>query len=78
MARIKYPSIKDAAAEVLRTVAAEGLVKTAERQLLQAAVQPSSDITDGLRKLAAELRDVNDDPEITYADLQAFVTRCHR
>lgn len=77
MARIEYPSIKDAAAEVLRTVAAEGMIKHAERQLLHAAIQPSSDVTDGLRKLATELRDVDDDPEITYADLHAFVTRCH-
>jgi hypothetical protein len=78
MPRIKYPSIKDAAAEVLRTVVAEGMIKTAERQLLHDVEHPQSDVTAGLRKLAATLRTVDDEPEVTYEDLHNFVMRCNR
>jgi hypothetical protein len=79
MARIEYPSIKDAAAEVLRDVAAERLVKEAEQRLLRTAECPPTELGEDLCKLAAALRQVDDDnPQITYGDLQNFVTRCSR
>jgi hypothetical protein len=78
MARINYPSIKDAAAEVLRDVASEGLVKEAERQLLADAERPPTETGLGLRKLAADLRELSDDPQITYGDLRDFMARCSR
>lgn len=74
MPRMKYPSIKEIAADALRTVAAEDQVKTAEAQLLRGALLPPplprSELSAQLHKLAAECRQQSDD--VTYADLQEF------
>jgi len=76
--RTAYPSIRETAAQVLREVDAERLVKTAEHQLLQGALRPRTDISDGLHKLAACLRDVDDDnPEVSYDDLHSFMAQCN-
>jgi len=78
MSRTNYPSVKDAAAEILREVHAEQLIKTAERQALRDVDSPRSDIGQGLTKLAAELRNIDtDNPEVTYGDLHNFMAQCN-
>lgn len=75
MPRMRYPSIKDIAADALRDVAAEDQVKTAEAQILRGAITPSppprSELSAELHKLASECREQSDD--VTYADLQEFL-----
>jgi hypothetical protein len=71
---MKYPSIKDIAADALREVAAEEQVKTAEQQVLRGALTPPppprTALSGELHKLAAECREQSDD--VTYADLEDF------
>jgi hypothetical protein len=71
---MRYPSIKDIAAEALREVAAEAQVKTAEQQVLRGALTPPppprTELSTELHKLASECRRQSDD--ITYADLEDF------
>lgn len=78
MARMRYPSVKDAAAEILREVQAERLIKTAEQRILQQAESPRTEIGDGLVKLAAAIREIDiDNPEVSYADLHNFMAQCN-
>ena len=78
MTRTHYPSVKDAAAEILREVHAERLVKTAERQILRQVEAPQSEVGEGLLKLAAALHTVDaDNPEVSYADLHNFMAQCN-
>jgi hypothetical protein len=78
MARTRYPSVKDAAAEILREVHAERLVKTAEQQILRQVEAPRTDVGEDLTKLAAAMREVDvDNPEVTYADLHNFMAQCN-
>ena len=78
MTHTRYPSVKDAAAEILREVQAERLIKTAERQVLRQVEAPQSDIGEGLLKLATTMRNVDvDNPEVTYADLHDFMAQCN-
>ena len=78
MARVNYPSVKDAAAEILREVHAERLVKTAEQQILRQVEAPRTEVSNGLCKLAAAMRDLEvDNPEVTYADLHNFMAQCN-
>jgi hypothetical protein len=75
MAKIKYPSISEAAAQILREVEAEQTIKTAERQILRETLEgPQTEVAQGLNKLASLLRNVNvDDPEVSYSDLANFI-----
>jgi len=78
MARTHYPSVTDAATEILREVQAERLIKTAERQVLRQVEAPRTEVGEGLLKLAAAMRDVDgDNPEVTYADLHNFMAQCN-
>lgn len=78
MARTRYPSVKDAAAEILREVQAERMIKQAEHQVLRQIEAPRTDVGDDLTKLAAALRRVDvDNPEVTYADLHNFMAQCN-
>jgi len=78
MPRATYPSVKNAALEILREVEAERMIKTAERQVLRNIDQPQTDLGMGLMKLATDLRQVDlDNPEVTYADLHRFMTACN-
>lgn len=78
MARLRTPSVKEAADEILREVAAERMIKTAERQLLHDVENPRTDVGAGLLKLASQLRDTDvENPEITYDDLHQFVVKCN-
>ena len=73
--RIAYPSVSEAAAQILREVEAEQTIKTAEQQILQETIDGSqTELAQDLNKLAHALRDVDvDNPEVTYGDLQDFV-----
>ncbi len=75
MAKIQYPSVSEAAAQILRDVEAEQTIKTAEQQILRETIHgPQTEVAQGLNKLASALRGVNvDDPEVTYGDLQDFM-----
>lgn len=72
---MRYPSIKDIAAQVLRDVGAEEQVKTAEAQILRGALTPPppprTELAAELHKLAAECRQQSDD--VTYGDLKEFL-----
>jgi len=77
MARVKMPSVSEAAAQILREVEAEQRIKTAEVQLLHGVkhAQLSSEEARELIKLADTCRQFNiEDPEVTYDDLHNFVT----
>lgn len=77
MARVKMPSVSEAAAQILRDVEAEQRIKTAEVQLLHGVknAQITSEEARDLIKLANECRKINiEDPEVTYDDLHNFVT----
>jgi hypothetical protein len=75
MPKVKYPSVSEAAAQILRDVEAERTVKTAELQILRETIDgPKTEVAQGLNKLASALRGVNvDDPEVNYTDLQNFI-----
>lgn len=75
--RMKYPSISDAAGQILRDVAAEEQIKTAERQVLQGVLQPRvrTDVGRELMKLAAQCRAITENPEVSYDDLRNFVAQ---
>lgn len=77
MAGVRYPSVKDAAAQILRTVEAEQQIKTAEQQLLRDAIAvPETELAHGLTKVAEELRSIDiDNPEVTEADLHGFIQK---
>lgn len=80
MARRDLPSVKDVAAQVLRSVEAEGQIKQAERQLLRGALNPKTktDLGFALMKLASQCRSIDDeDPEVTHQDLINFMGQCH-
>ena len=72
-------TVSDLASEVLRHVEAEEMVKTAERQLLQAAMAPTtSEVAGELLKLATACRNSVDDSILTRDDINAFMKRaCH-
>lgn len=73
MARV-YPPIADIAAQVIRDVQADRMIKTAETQVLRSTtrgVLPETELSANLRKLAHDCRQQSDD--ITVADLQEFL-----
>lgn len=75
--RMKYPSVSEAASQILREVAAEEQIKTAERQVLRGTMQPRvrTDVGQELMKLAAQCRDMTENPEVSYDDLRNFVAQ---
>lgn len=75
--RTKYPSIRETAAQILREVAAEEQIKTAERQMLCRATQrcAQTPLSQELIKLAEQCRHLADNLEISYDDLDNFVTQ---
>lgn len=77
--RMRYPSVSEAAQQVLREIEAEEQIKTAERQILRGASPGvATEEAQGLMKLAEELRQVDvDNPEVSYADLHNFMARCN-
>jgi hypothetical protein len=77
MPRVDYPSVRDTAAEILREVEAEHLVKQAEHQMLRDVTHPATEVGEGMRKIARALRALDDeDPAVTYDDIQNFIARC--
>jgi len=78
--RVRYPSVAEAAQQVLREVEADSLIKTAERQVLEGTLHPrvQTEVAQGLLKLAEHCRKINiDNPEVTYNDLRAFMATCN-
>lgn len=75
--RMKYPSVSEAADQILREVAAEEQIKTAERQVLQGVLQPRvrTPIGHELMKLAEQCRGMSENPEVSYDDLRNFVAQ---
>ena len=80
MARTELPSVKETARQILREVEAENQIKTAEQQILRGVLQSkcATDIGFDLTKVAARLRTIDDqNPEISYTDLNDFMGRCN-
>lgn len=80
MARTALPSVKETAQQILREVAAENQIKTAEHQILRGVLQSkcATDLGYDLTKLAAQLRNIDEqNPEVSYADLENFIGQCH-
>jgi hypothetical protein len=80
MARTELPSVKETARQILREVEAENQIKTAEQQILRGVLQSkcATDTGYDLTKVAAQLRTIDDqNPEVSYADLNDFMGRCN-
>jgi Arc/MetJ-type ribon-helix-helix transcriptional regulator len=77
--RTRYPSVSEAAQQVLRDIEAEEQIKTAERRVLRSVASGvTSEEATGLLKLAAQCRNVDiDNPEVSYDDLRNFMARCN-
>lgn len=77
MPRFQMDSVKETAAQILREVEAENRIKTAETQILRNYAQPrvNTDLGQELVKIAAQCRQFNDDPEVSYDDLRNFVAQ---
>lgn len=75
--RMTYPSVSEAASQILREVTAEEQIKTAERQVLAGIMRPrvQTEIGQELMKLAAQCRDMPNNPEVSYDDLRNFVAQ---
>jgi len=74
MPRMTYPSVKDAASQILREIEADERIKKAELNILRDTQRnPKSDIAQGLMKIAEHCRNLKEDPEISYKDLQGFM-----
>lgn len=77
--RMRYPSVAEAARQVLQEVEAENLIKTAEEQVLAGTLHPrvQTEVGQGLMKLAEHCRKINvENPEVTYNDLREFMAAC--
>lgn len=77
MAKPVYPSVSEAAAQILREVEAEEQIKVAEQQILRDSVNvPETDMAQALTKIAQELRSIDiDNPEVTTFDLHGFIQK---
>lgn len=78
MARVKMPSVSEAAAQILREVEADQRIKTAEVQILRGASQRPLTTDDAklLMKLAETCRGIDiDNPEVDYDDLHNFMAQ---
>jgi len=78
--KTKLSSIKETAQQVLRDVEAENQIKTAEQQILRGVLQSkcSTDVGYDLTKVAAQLRRIDDEnPEVSYTDLENFMGQCN-
>ncbi len=75
--RMKYPSISETAEQILRDIAAEEQIKTAELQVLRGTLQPRvrTDVGRELMKLASQCRNMTENPEVSYEDLENFVAK---
>lgn len=79
MTRIQYPSVSEAAQQILREIEAEEQIKTAEQLILRNAEQPVHiEMAHDIIKLAEQCRCINvDNPVITYDDLYSFMRQCN-
>ena len=71
---MRYPSVADIAADILREVDAERQVKCAEQQIISAHEGlPATEVGHYMAKIAATLRGLPDDPPVTVEDLANFM-----